>query len=173
MRAGTLMRSFLSFKSRKPFSFEGRIGRPMAPILLAGALLAAGEPAQALDLQRRLPSPEVIAAIAQTFASPPVNRGVAVGVGGAILIGGRPPVFFSYGLSNAKSKTAFNADQYFQIGSVTKVFTTNLLAQSALFGSLGLNTPRRALSHRNQRVRRPPYEKGNLEISSRLHVRAP
>ncbi len=98
-----------------------------------------GKIALAANLPGWLPSPEVVEAIAQTFAKPAVDRGDAVGVGVSILIGDRPPVYFSYGLADAETKAGFDRNLFFQIGSVTKVFTTNLLGQQIYDGTLSLD----------------------------------
>lgn len=82
-----------------------------------------------------------VSAIVQTFAQSPVDRGTAVGVGVAVLINGQPPRLFSYGLANAATGQRFSPDSAFEIGSVTKVFTTNLLGQAIYKNLLGLDTP--------------------------------
>lgn len=80
-----------------------------------------------------------VAAIAQTFAKSSVDRGAAIGTGVGILMPGQAPRFFSYGLADAASGRPFGPDLAFEIGSVTKVFTTNLLGQDIYRGKRSLD----------------------------------
>jgi CubicO group peptidase (beta-lactamase class C family) len=96
-------------------------------------LLLQGLPGVALSASSenfsRIAGGDPVAAIAKIFAKSAIDRGAAVGVGLGILMSGQPPRFFSYGLANAASGQPFGPDLAFEIGSVTKVFTTNLLGQ--------------------------------------------
>jgi CubicO group peptidase (beta-lactamase class C family) len=77
-------------------------------------------PCFAADVQR----------IVNTYAGSAVQDGSAVGVGVGVAIGDAPARFFSYGYADWGSRQTFSPDTIFEIGSVTKVFTTNLLGQS-------------------------------------------
>lgn len=82
-----------------------------------------------------------VEAAARIFAKSSVDAGSAIGVGVGIVIPGGPPRFFSCGLANAGKREPFGPDSLFEIGSVTKVFTTNLLGQAVFNGEFSLNTP--------------------------------
>ncbi|HET6379015.1 MAG TPA: serine hydrolase [Methylocella sp.] len=86
-----------------------------------------------------------VEAAARIFAKSSVDAGSAIGVGVGIVIKGEPPRFFSYGLANAGKREPFGPDSLFEIGSVTKIFTTNLLGQAVHDGKFSLNTPLLAL----------------------------
>jgi beta-lactamase class C len=97
-----------------------RLGRGLAATLLVactpcGASAAGADPFEA---------------IARTFAKSSVEKGAAVGVALGIVVGAQPPRFFSYGVADKDSGEPFGPDVAFEIGSVTKVFTTNLLGQA-------------------------------------------
>jgi CubicO group peptidase (beta-lactamase class C family) len=79
--------------------------------------------------------------IARTFAASAVDSGSAVGVAVAVTYRGRPPQFFSYGRAHAGTGALVGPDTIFEMGSVTKVFTTALLADAVLAGQLKLNEP--------------------------------
>jgi CubicO group peptidase (beta-lactamase class C family) len=85
--------------------------------------------------------PDPVADIVRAFAAFPVDSGLAVGVGVGIVMPGRPPRYFSYGLADASSGQPFGPDTIFEIGSVTKVFTTNLLGQAVHDGQRHLDDP--------------------------------
>jgi CubicO group peptidase (beta-lactamase class C family) len=80
-------------------------------------------------------SPAQIRAIVDTYVKSQVYNGSAVGAEVGITLGGKRPQFFSYGLSRfgtqPQDREGFSPDTLFQIGSVTKIFTTNLLGQMA------------------------------------------
>ncbi|MCI0468270.1 MAG: serine hydrolase [Beijerinckiaceae bacterium] len=76
----------------------------------------------------------------RTFAKSSVDSGAAVGVGAGIIINGQAR-YFSYGLANAATGAPFGPDLLFEIGSVTKVLTTNLFGQAIFKGELSLDTP--------------------------------
>src|SRR5262245_51413985 len=85
-----------------------------------------------------------VAAIArgmESFAKPAVGTGSAVGIAVGVTYRGRPAQFFSYGTANVADGTAVTPDTIFEMGSVTKVFTTALLADAVLDGRLELNLP--------------------------------
>ncbi|WP_041368184.1 serine hydrolase domain-containing protein [Methylocella silvestris] len=83
----------------------------------------------------------LLSLIAQTFGKSAVDSGAAVGVGLALIAPGEAPAYFSYGYANKADKVLFGSDVSFEIGSVTKVFTTNLLGQAIYGGRLALNQP--------------------------------
>jgi CubicO group peptidase (beta-lactamase class C family) len=126
-------------------SRTSRLGRSLVATLLSGALLLGGLPGVALSASSenfsRIAGGDPVAAIAKIFAKSAIDRGAAVGVGLGILMSGQPPRFFSYGLANAASGQPFGPNLAFEIGSVTKVFTTNLLGQEIYHKQQGLNDP--------------------------------
>ena len=81
--------------------------------------------------------------LVRPLAQPVVASGAAVGVGVAVVRAGQPPRFFTYGDAAlaATGNRPFTPDTLFQIGSVTKVFTTNLLGQAVADGRLRLRQP--------------------------------
>jgi len=103
------------------------------------AQLMAPTPGGAAD--QAAESAAVIAQIMETFARPPVDRGAAVGIAVGVTYRGRPPQFFSYGTADVLDGTAVTPDTIFEMGSVTKVFTTALLGEAVLAGDLKLNLP--------------------------------
>lgn len=128
-------------RERMTMLHTSRPGRGRIATWLMGALfawLASIVPA-ASSIFNAIPGQDPVAAIAQTFAKSSVDRGGAVGVGVGILLPGQPPRFFSYGLGNAATGQPFGPDLAFQIGSVTKVFTTNLLGQEIYRGTRHLD----------------------------------
>jgi CubicO group peptidase (beta-lactamase class C family) len=129
-------------------SHASRLGRSPVARLLSGALLLGGLPGVALaaSSDSRIAGGDPVAAIAKIFAKSAVDRGAAVGVGLGILMSGRPPRLFSYGLADAVSGQSFGPDLAFEIGSVTKVFTTNLLGQEIYLKQHNLNDPLSAFS---------------------------
>lgn len=88
--------------------------------------------------------------IVEPIARPFVQDGMTVGVGVAVINGTAPTRFFGYGWAVAPTSTTpgrrFRPDGLFQIGSVTKVFTTNLLGQAVHEGGLALSDPLSAFS---------------------------
>jgi CubicO group peptidase (beta-lactamase class C family) len=87
--------------------------------------------------------------LADQFAGTVVDDGQAVGIGVGIVIGNRS-YFYSYGDAVAATDTTravpFAPDTIFQIGSTTKVFTTNLLGQQVHNHTLRLADPLTSLS---------------------------
>jgi CubicO group peptidase (beta-lactamase class C family) len=77
--------------------------------------------------------------IVDTYAGSAVRDGSAVGVG--VVTRDAPASFFSYGDADWGNRQAFSPDTIFEIGSVTEVFTTNLLGQSVSGGFLKLTEP--------------------------------
>jgi CubicO group peptidase (beta-lactamase class C family) len=103
----------------------------------AGALLAllAISDAQAASTKQ----------IVDSYAKALIRDGQAVGVGVAVIYGPAAPKFFTYGNSVVGSggtlARPFRADDLFEIGSVTKVFTTNLLGQDVHRKRVSLSDP--------------------------------
>lgn len=85
---------------------------------------------------------KTIKGIAKTYAQDSIQTGGSVGIEIGVVYGTEPPQFISAGDAIAGSgRRAFTSDAIFQIGSVTKVFTTNLLGQEVSNGSLELSLP--------------------------------
>ncbi len=105
---------------------------------VAGALLVL---ALSAGTARAAQAPE-LRPIADAFAGSAVTRGEAAGIAVAIITPGRPTRHFAYGQAIAGTGTtppvAFTPGTLFRIGSVTKVFTTNLLGQWIEQGKLRL-----------------------------------
>jgi CubicO group peptidase (beta-lactamase class C family) len=80
-------------------------------------------------------TPAQIRAIVDTYAKSQVDNGAVIGVEVGITLDSKPLHFFSYGLArygtSPRDRERFTEDTLFQIGSVTKIFTTNLLGQLA------------------------------------------
>jgi CubicO group peptidase (beta-lactamase class C family) len=87
--------------------------------------------AQADDLQQ----------IVDNFAGSAVSDGTVIGAEVAVLLPGQEPRFFAYGLADVAAAAPPTARTIFQIGSVTKVFTTNLLGQAVAANPSLLNAP--------------------------------
>jgi len=90
------------------------------PLPFAAAMLALAGAAHA----------DSLAKIVDRFATPLLQQGYAEGLEVAVVIGSATPAFFSYGYANVAKQAAPDPDTLFQIASVTKVFTTNLLGQA-------------------------------------------
>jgi CubicO group peptidase (beta-lactamase class C family) len=67
--------------------------------------------------------------IVDAFAGSSVADGNAIGVAVAITLKNQDPQFFSYGLANFAAATPVTEDTIFELGSVTKIFTTALLGE--------------------------------------------
>src|SRR5262245_43391028 len=111
---------------------------PLAAVAIAVLLIAPASPRAADEAAE---SAVAIARIMETFARPSVDKGAAVGIAVGVTYRGRPPQFFSYGTANVAEGTAVTPDTIFEMGSVTKSFTTALLGDAVLAGRLKLNLP--------------------------------
>ena len=87
---------------------------------LAVAVLAAPAAAHADSLTK----------IVDRFAAPLIQQGYAEGLEVAVVIGSNKPAFFNFGFANVGTQASPDPNTLFQIASVTKVFTTNLLGQA-------------------------------------------
>ncbi len=101
------------------------------------------------------PSAAAIQQIVETFARSAVDDGAAVGVSVGVTFRGRTPQFFAYGLANFGERTLVTPDTIFEIGSVTKVFTTALLGWNVHTGVNKLNEPLSRFSDLVGFMRRP------------------
>jgi CubicO group peptidase (beta-lactamase class C family) len=83
--------------------------------------------------------------IVETYAKESLRNGQAVGVGIAVIYGPAAPQFFTFGSavvgSDGTLSRPFQPDDLFEIGSVTKVFTTNLLGQDVHKKRVALDDP--------------------------------
>jgi len=111
---------------------------PLFAALIAILLIA---PASTRAADQAAESADAIARIMETFARPAVDRGAAVGIAVGVTFRGRPPQFFSYGIATVADRTVVAPDTIFEMGSVTKSFTTALLGDAVLAGRLKLNLP--------------------------------
>ncbi|MBV8704971.1 MAG: serine hydrolase [Acetobacteraceae bacterium] len=84
---------------------------------------------------------DAITRIVRAAAEARVDNGEAVGVGVGVITGDGPARTFSFGLADVGKGQPFTSGSIFQIGSVTKVFTTNLLGQAVSEGTLSLDKP--------------------------------
>jgi len=88
--------------------------------------------------------------IVAIFSRNAIQEGQAVGVGVAVIYGPAAPRLYTFGKSFAGSGATparpFAPDDLFEIGSVTKVFTTNLLGQAVHRGQRSLSDPLSAFS---------------------------
>jgi len=110
----------------------------MIVLAIAIASCAAGSSAAASDS-----TTATIQKIAKTYAQDSIQTGGSVGIEVGVVDGTEPPQFISAGdaIAGSGGGRPFTPDAIFQIGSVTKVFTTNLLGQSVANGSLELSAP--------------------------------
>src|SRR5215472_7919738 len=117
--------------------------KPLAILLLFGGWLM-GATGDAWAKPPAL-TPAQIRAIVDTYAKSQVDNGSAIGVEVGVTLGKEPPRFFSYGFArygaSLHDRERFTEDTLFQIGSVTKIFTTNLLGQLAAQQSSVLSKP--------------------------------
>ena len=114
-----------AYRSRAPRRVRAIFAVAMAFALAAGP--AVGEARSLKD-------------IVETYARSAVDDGNAVGVAVGVTIAGRRH-FFAYGLADVTSRRRVSPDTIFQIGSVTKVFTTAILGQNAVVGINDLAEP--------------------------------
>lgn len=84
---------------------------------------------------------DAVARIVQTAAQARVDNGEAAGVGVGVITNDGPAHVYSFGLADVSKGQPFTKSSLFQIGSVTKVFTTNLLGQAVNDGTLKLDKP--------------------------------
>jgi len=109
----------------------------MIALALALASCAVGSSASAANS-----TASTIKKIAKIYAQDSIQTGGSVGIEIGVVDGTETPQFISAGDAIAGSgKRAFTSSAIFQIGSVSKVFTTNLLGQGVANGSLDLSTP--------------------------------
>src|SRR5216684_2095375 len=73
---------------------------------------------------------DTIQHIVETFARAAIEQGVTPGVGVGVVNKSRQLRTYAFGYADAVNKTPFSTDSIFEIGSNTKVFTTNLLGQA-------------------------------------------
>ncbi len=126
---------------RLPAGSAAGLGRAaFFPLLLFPLSVTAAQPDDVAAAERT-----AIRDIAEIYARSMVTSGQAPGIGVAIIAGDGEPVFFTYGdaLSGSGDSppTPFSPDALFEIGSNTKVFTTNLLGQRVSDGELELDQP--------------------------------
>ena len=76
--------------------------------------------------------------VVETFAQAAVQQGVTPGVGVGVVNNGRS-YGWAFGYADPVKKTPFATDSIFEIASVTKVFTTNLLGQAVFEKRLKLS----------------------------------
>lgn len=84
---------------------------------------------------------DAITRIVQTAAQARVDNGQTVGVAVGVITGDGSTHVYSFGLADVSQGRRFTDRSIFQIGSVTKVFTTNLLGQAVNDGTLQLDEP--------------------------------
>jgi len=77
--------------------------------------------------------------IVDLYSNASIASGFEAGIEVALIIGSNRPNYFTYGSGNASVMAVPRPTWDFQIGSLTKVFTSNLLAQAA-HGGLPLST---------------------------------
>ena len=79
-----------------------------------------------------------IASIVRTFAEAAISAGYAPGVEVAVVHGSAKPTFYGFGVTTVGTANKPTPTTLFQIASVTKVFTTNLLGQAVQNGTMDL-----------------------------------
>ena len=112
-------------------------------LLLLGFAIAACAGGSAASAAPSASTAAAIKKVAKFYAVDSINSGGSIGIQVGVVYGSAAPQFISAGdaTTNGKGGRRFTADAIFQIGSVTKVFTTNLLGQSVASGSLHLSDP--------------------------------
>lgn len=86
--------------------------------------------------------------IASGFGRQAVRVGDAVGMAIGVIYPGQPMRTFGFGLANAGSGTPVTPSSLFQVASIAKVFTTNLLGQAVLRQEVALSDPLARFSDR-------------------------
>ena len=112
------------------------VGRRIQSLVVAGALAATAHAAAAAAA---VPSDAAIARVADLYGGSAVRDGAAVGIGIAVVRAGQAPRYFFYGVADADRATPFTPDTRFEIASLTKVLTTNLVGQEVAAGRLSLD----------------------------------
>jgi CubicO group peptidase (beta-lactamase class C family) len=108
-------------RTKRLFWLSGKI---TALVLTLGLIVSfGGRPAEI-----KQPTPD-LKSIVDAFAGSSVAEGNAIGVAVAITLKNQDPQFFSYGLANFVAGTPVTEDTIFELGSVTKIFTTALLGE--------------------------------------------
>lgn len=120
--------------------FSNRVWRRSFLVCLLAAIAICGQspsPAGAAQSTAAL-----IRRIAKTYAQNAVANGASVGIEVGVVYGNEAPQFAAAGdaISGGRRR-GFTPNSIFQIGSVSKVFTTNLLGQRVAGGSLNLDAP--------------------------------
>jgi CubicO group peptidase (beta-lactamase class C family) len=85
--------------------------------------------------------PPDLKSIVDAYAGSAVTDGTSIGVAVAVVLKNQEPKFFSYGLANFDNGTPVTRDTIFQLGSVTKIFTTALLGEQVSRRMLSLDQP--------------------------------
>jgi CubicO group peptidase (beta-lactamase class C family) len=83
---------------------------------------------------------QLLQGIVGNFADASISSGRAVGLAVGVVYPGQPLRTYTFGYANANQLKAVTTVTPFNIGSVTKVFTTNLLGQGVAQGTLKLTT---------------------------------
>jgi CubicO group peptidase (beta-lactamase class C family) len=99
------------------------------PVRSTGLRLSVLCLALAIDGSASAGEADTIQQIVETFAQAAVQQGVTPGVGVGVVNKTRS-YGWAFGYADPVSKTPFSTDSIFEIGSVTKVFTTNLFGQA-------------------------------------------
>ena len=119
------------------FSVSTRCGVAVSLLLVLSAQARAAPVAEMPDPL----SPAELHRISDIFAGSVVETGKAIGIGVAVVRAGRPARLFTYGFADWAAQRPFTEHSRFEIGSVTKVFTTNLLGQAVNARLMSLSTP--------------------------------
>jgi CubicO group peptidase (beta-lactamase class C family) len=107
-------------------------------VLLTGLGLALSQD-HATPLSRATSPEATIQSVASAYAQDAVNSGNSIGIEVGVIYESLPPQLIRAG--SAGPDIEFSNRTAFQIGSVTKVFTTNLLGQYVWNGSVSLSSP--------------------------------
>lgn len=82
-----------------------------------------------------------VQSIITTAAVNAVNNGKTIGISIGAVLGSNPPVTACAGVSNYATQQPVATDTIFQIGSITKIFTTGYFGQLVYDGTFSLNQP--------------------------------